>query len=182
MVYNILVKKACPERGRRGFTLIELLVVIAIIGILTSIVGVFIYNAKNQGNDAGIKQNLIQVRNQAEILAGSGSWSANYGSYGVTSCPDPVGQVSRCLADALDVVICHSRATTLPSFFDDAKMGAYIQTLGNLSGPDYVWCLARLDKWAMSARLKTLWPSSWCVDSTGAGKIGSINGGTGLCS
>ena len=158
-----------------GFTLIELLVVIAIIGILTSIVGVFIYNAKNQGNDAGIKQNLVQVRTQAEILAGSGTWS---GMYGLTLCPNFPSLA--CAEGFNDLVVCNGRAGSSVSIFDDPKMVAYLTVLTNLSGPN-VKCIARADKWAMSAPLRTFPAESWCVDYLGAGKKGNINGSTASC-
>ena len=52
----------------KGFTLIELLVVIAIIGILSSVVLASLNSARNRGSDAAIKNNLANIRPQAEII------------------------------------------------------------------------------------------------------------------
>ena len=52
----------------KGFTLIELLVVIAIIGILSSVVLASLNQARNKGNDAAIKNNLANIRPQAEMV------------------------------------------------------------------------------------------------------------------
>ena len=52
----------------KGFTLIELLVVIAIIGILSSVVLASLNSARNKGNDAAIKNNLANIRPQAEMF------------------------------------------------------------------------------------------------------------------
>lgn len=54
--------------SQRGFTLIELLVVIAIIGILSGVVIASLSSARGKGNDAAIKQNLVSIRTQAEIV------------------------------------------------------------------------------------------------------------------
>ncbi len=60
---------------KNGFTLIELLVVIAILGILTSIVLAFLSSARNRAKDGKIKEELHQVRSEAEI------YHTQYNSY-----------------------------------------------------------------------------------------------------
>lgn len=60
----------------KGFTLIELLVVIAIIGILSSVVLASLNTARNKGNDAATKNNLANLRPQAEMW-----YELNSGSY-----------------------------------------------------------------------------------------------------
>jgi prepilin-type N-terminal cleavage/methylation domain-containing protein len=56
-------KKDCP-----GFTLIELLVVIAIIGMLSAVVLGSLNSARGKGSDAAVKENLHNIRAQAEIV------------------------------------------------------------------------------------------------------------------
>ena len=53
--------------NRLGFTLIELLVVIAIIGLLSSVVVALLNESRAKGVDAAVKDNLVQLRNEAEI-------------------------------------------------------------------------------------------------------------------
>jgi len=56
---------------KNGFTLIELLVVIAIIGILSAVVLASLNSARNRSKDAKIKEELHQVRSEAEIYHGT---------------------------------------------------------------------------------------------------------------
>ena len=59
-----------------GFTLIELLVVVSIIGILASVILAALNGARTKGNEAAIKEELIQLRNLYETNATNGSYSA----------------------------------------------------------------------------------------------------------
>jgi len=51
----------------KGFTLIELLVVIAIIGVLSSVVLASLNSARGKASNVAIKNNLANVRSQAEL-------------------------------------------------------------------------------------------------------------------
>ena len=52
----------------KGFTLIELLVVVAIIGILSSVVLASLNSARAKGANAAVKNNLANIRAQAEMV------------------------------------------------------------------------------------------------------------------
>ena len=58
---------------KKGFTLIELLVVIAIISLLSSIILASLSSARNKGGNAAIKEDLNNIRSQAEIIYSSNS-------------------------------------------------------------------------------------------------------------
>lgn len=54
-------------KTRQGFTLLELLIVIAIIGIIASVVLASMSQSKAKGADAGVKNNMVNARSQAEV-------------------------------------------------------------------------------------------------------------------
>ncbi len=56
------------KNSNKGFTLIELLVVIAIIGLLASVALASLNQARAKAADAAVKQNLVQIRSQAELV------------------------------------------------------------------------------------------------------------------
>ncbi len=62
---------------KKGFTLIELLVVIAIIGMLSSIVLSQLNNTRRKGANAAVKNNLANLRPQAELFYEGNSNSYN---------------------------------------------------------------------------------------------------------
>ena len=85
----------------KGFTFIELLVVIAIIGILSSVVLASLNSARNKGSNTATKNNLANMRAQAELFYDTGNTydslcgqatiaqmiaSANNSSGGTTVC------------------------------------------------------------------------------------------------
>ena len=61
----------------KGFTLIELLVVIAIIGILSSVVLASLNSARNKGSNTATKNNLANMRAQAELFYDTGNTYAS---------------------------------------------------------------------------------------------------------
>ena len=58
---------AIKDKNRRGFTLIEILVVVAIIGILSTIIIVFLGNARNLAKDSHVIANARQIKNLIEL-------------------------------------------------------------------------------------------------------------------
>lgn len=72
VVINYKIFKINMNKNK-GFTLIELLVVIAIIGILSSVVLASLNSARNKGADTAIKNNLANIRAQAELHYDTGN-------------------------------------------------------------------------------------------------------------
>ena len=132
----------------KGFTLIELLVVIAIIGILSSVVLASLNSARNKGADAAIKNNLANIRAQAEM-----HYDSNGNSY---------------------ATLCTTSGTPVAAMLESARSAAgassvvTVNTTAGTSGT--VICHSQAASWAASSPLKTNSANSWCVDSTGASK------------
>ena len=137
------------EFKNNGFTLIELLVVIAIMGILSSVVLASLNQARTQGSDAAVKQNLQTVRVQAHIYADD-----NNGDYGnITNCStgvfsDPI------VTNAINAAV-------------SAAGGGSPTCNGDGTGSS--------QKYAVSGPLKS--GGTWCVDSRGIAMNGDAIGG-----
>ncbi len=145
----------------KGFTLIELLVVIAIIGILSSVVLASLNTARNKGNDAAIKNNLANMRPQAEMYydTNSGYSSVTVATLPVSSCTTP------------NSVFMENTITSMRASITNAN-AAPTCVLGGTSG-------SRASSWSVSAPLKG--GGSWCVDSTGASVSGTDSNTDGKC-
>ena len=129
------------NKFNRGFTLIELLIVIAVIAVFASIVLVSLSTARNKGNDAGVKSNLITVRSAADLFFDANN--ASYGTFSAASCPNTlqVGNMfsSRNIIDALNAAVLDSDGTSR--------------------------CVSTPSAYAVAVGLKS--GGSWCVDSLG---------------
>ena len=134
-------------KNNKGFTLIELLVVIAIIGILSSVVLASLNTARAKGADAAIKNNLANIRAQAELYYDNNSNS--YGTQATTTAT--------------------ATCTTGSGLFSDTTVRNALTSAANASG-GAVTCGASAGYWAVSIPLKSNSAQSWCVDSTGASK------------
>ena len=154
---------------KKGFTLIELLIVIAIITGLAAVVLASLGNAKNKGEDAGIKSNLHTISNQAELfyLDNGNSYLPSGGSaFSIATCPtyDAAGtnmfSKSNVIADAIAEAVKRGNGSS---------------------------CYNSANSWAVAVGLKLNAGTSWCVDNTGvarevaSGPLGAINPSTFTC-
>lgn len=73
-------------RKYKGFTLIELLIVVAIIGILATIILVFLNSARLRAKDASFKSTVSSVRTNLVMCCDGGKTFADYTSPGGLIC------------------------------------------------------------------------------------------------
>ena len=129
---------------KKGFTLIELLVVIAIIGLLTSIALASLKSARDKAADATIKQNLAQIRAQAEIVYDN---SGNAESY--------AGIFDFGSAGLQIFLAAYVVAGNCPG------CAGYYQAMAGGGNPS---------TWAAWVQLKTDPDNAWCVDYLGSSR------------
>lgn len=154
----------------RGFTLIELLVVIAIIGILASVVLASLNSAREKGRDTAIKNQMAQMRSQAEIFF------ATHGSYNGTGVGGRDDSFLECTSPSNAQFAGKFIGTFLDSTVE-ANINPLIQGVyeNSKSAGSRILCGVYVDTWAFAAPLHSPEDgmTGWCVDSSGASK--SIN-------
>src|SRR3989344_1704698 len=130
-------------KKEKGFTLIELLVVITIIGIIFSIVLVYLNNARGKGNDTKVRSKLNSARSSAEIFYNSSN------SYNGTA-----GNIS-------------GPCDTVNSMFTDTISGMVkFTSQSNYPNGATLTCYSTASAYAISALLPGAGgTNSWCVDS-----------------
>ena len=130
-------------KKEKGFTLIELLVVITIIGIIFSIVLVYLNNARGKGNDTKVRSQLNSARSSAEIFYNSSN------SYNGTA-----GNIS-------------GPCDTVNSMFTDTISGMVkFTSQSNYPNGATLTCYSTASAYAISALLPGAGgTNSWCVDS-----------------
>ena len=143
----------------KGFTLIELLVVITIIGIIFSIVLVYLNNARGKGNDTKVRSQLNSARSSAEIFHNS---SNSYNGI--------AGNIS-------------GPCDTANSMFTDTVSGMVkFTSQSNYPNGAILTCYSTTGAYAISALLPGLGgANSWCVDNRGNAKLRSTPINSPIC-
>jgi prepilin-type N-terminal cleavage/methylation domain-containing protein len=133
------------KKDSTGFTLIELLVVIAVIGILAAVIMTSMSTARSKGADGGIKKQMLEIRNQAEVY-----YHNNNSTY-TTVCSSGTGNISTML----------TKLSTLA-----AATGGVV-TNGDAQTATTVNCYATSSAYAVSVKFKTPTTATYfCIDST----------------
>jgi prepilin-type N-terminal cleavage/methylation domain-containing protein len=143
---------------KKGFTLIELLVVISIIGILSAVILAALSNTRAKANDSQVKEDLISLRNAAEIYYANNA--SVYESSGVvTGCPTSSGATN-------------FLATSSSSGGNGWGVLHALETVVSFTGSNnnVLDCGASATAWSVAATLPS-GAGSQCVDNTEASKI-----------
>jgi prepilin-type N-terminal cleavage/methylation domain-containing protein len=165
------------KHSQKGFTLLEILVVIAIIGILSSVVGVFLTSANNKAKSALIQSDLSQVQKQATI------YITSYGDYGSPTRNGGNNFVWPCAQDGVTGGSPWVWAMNNPGYAStmfgsttaDGSLLNLINDLKNKSGwtnnLPTVFCIGfgntRSTSWAISVRDPSNTGNYFCADSSG---------------
>lgn len=151
------------RHGLRGFSLIEILMVMAIVGILATVVMVSIGSARTKGVDAGTKENLHTIRNQAELR------HSNLGTYGTAVAVQ---------GTAITAAPAYNAAGANFFISDQQANRALVAALSG-GGSGYYAIGVNGQSWAVAIATKSV-TGYWCVDVQGTGKVvasGALGGG-----
>lgn len=136
---------------KKGFTLIELLVVIAIIGLLSSVALASLNTARKKAADATIKQNLSNIRAQAEIVYNNNGSEIGYGD--LFSAPNSVA------LSMYNTAVTAAQCTGTCTGYVAGEAGFTEEGSPVVSS------------WRAWVALRTDPAYAWCVDYTGASKM-----------
>lgn len=137
---------------RKGFTLIELLVVIAIVGLLASVVLASLQSARNKAADAKVKETLVQLRSQAELVLSNNAGVDYTGLFDAGTNGLAVYQSARAAGADYD-----------GDGSEDATDGGYQICDVGVSPYWYAW-----------TRLKGNTGTVWYVDGTGVSEVRTV--------
>ncbi len=142
-------------RSSKGFTLIELLVVIAIIGILSSVVLASLTTARSRGTEAAVRNELSNMRAQAELFYSS---TGNYGTVGTAGACSGAGTLFTTSGTGLATLIAGLQAKSVT--------------------PSCAASGTPSSQWSVVAPLNGV---NWCVDGTGFSGTSSSATADGTC-
>lgn len=154
-------------KSKKGFTLLELLIVITIIGIIAAVVMVSMSQSKAKGADAGVKNNIVNARSQAEVY-----FTNNNRSY-LGMCNDTSLGIFKMMQAA-----ARAQNITPRAAYALADAGAWnAETCHDSDGAYAAWVPLQVTSFGAS---RSGTPVGVCIDSRNTTKIINADLGTGV--
>lgn len=154
-------------KSKKGFTLLELLIVITIIGIIAAVVMASMSQSKAKGADAGVKNNIVNARSQAEVY-----FTSNNRSY-LGMCNDTSLGIFKMMQAAARAQNITPRAT-----YTLADTGAWnAETCHDSTGEYAAWVPLQVTSFGAS---RSGTPVGVCIDSRNTTKIINADLGVGV--
>lgn len=122
----------CYDKRMRGYSLVELLILVAIVGILAAMIIAVATPARNKATDARIRNDIAQLRWEAEIV-----FDTQDASYEDWSTHDTVSENVDIILNDIDDAVGEENAVTIR----DSDEGTYCVSAPLISVPGMHYCI-----------------------------------------